>query len=100
MSIAKEIPPSDPVRAHLWVSGRVQGVYYRASAERVATGWGLTGWVRNLPDGRVELVAEGDRPQVEALISWCREGPPDAAVTAVEILWETPRQELGFRIRR
>jgi acylphosphatase len=88
------------IRVHLWVSGRVQGVYYRASAERVATGWGLKGWVRNLPDGRVEVVAEGDRPQVEAFVVWCREGPPDAQVAAVDIRWEDPLGEQGFQIRR
>lgn len=91
MSIANVVP--ERVRVHLYISGKVQGVFYRASAERVASGWGLSGWVRNLPDGRVELVGEGDRPQVEALILWCREGPPDARVTAVEVFWESPQQE-------
>jgi len=80
----------DWARVHLYISGKVQGVFYRASAQRVASGWGLSGWVRNLADGRVELVAEGDRPQVEALIVWCREGPPDAQVKKVEVHWEPP----------
>lgn len=83
----------DPVRVHLYITGKVQGVFYRASAARVANGWGLSGWVRNLSDGRVELVAEGDRPQVEALILWCREGPPDASVKRVDVHWESPSPE-------
>lgn len=102
MSIANPAPPEAEgwVRAHAVISGQVQGVFYRASAERVAQGWGLMGWVRNLPDGRVELVAEGDRPQVEALLTWCREGPPDAIVQQVAVTWETPQGEAPFHIRR
>ncbi|MEY2976999.1 MAG: acylphosphatase [Prochlorotrichaceae cyanobacterium] len=105
MSIASLSSNPERVRVHLYISGKVQGVFYRASAERVASSWGLAGWVRNLPDGRVELVAEGDRPQVEALILWCREGPPEATVTAVELSWETPQQDPSpgvpiFQIRR
>jgi len=88
-NVAKLSSNSDPVRVHLYITGKVQGVFYRASAARVANGWGLSGWVRNLPDGRVELMAEGDRPQVEALILWCREGPPDAQVKGVEVQWES-----------
>jgi acylphosphatase len=70
---------------HLLISGRVQGVYYRASACREATDLGLIGWVRNLPDGRVEAVAQGLASAVDALISWCHEGPSMARVTAVEV---------------
>ena len=87
--------PPHPVRVHLYITGKVQGVFYRASAARVANGWGLSGWVRNLTDGRVELLAEGDRPQVEALVLWCQEGPPDAYVKGVDVRWELPSPELG-----
>jgi acylphosphatase len=88
----------EKVRAHIYVSGRVQGVYYRKNARRSAlslglTGWvrlslGLTGWVRNLPDRRVEAVAEGERDQVEEFLGWCREGPTMAIVRNVEVAWE------------
>lgn len=72
-------------RLHLWVSGRVQGVFYRANTEEVARRLGLTGWVRNLPDGRVEIVAEGEEDGLQKLIAWCRQGPPAARVSSVEV---------------
>ena len=72
-------------RVHVLVAGRVQGVWYRASAARNASELGLTGWVRNLPDGRVELVAEGDAESVDALLVWCRRGPPLARVTGLDV---------------
>ncbi len=73
------------VRVHLYISGRVQGVFYRRKAMQEAKGLGLTGWVRNLPDRRVEAVAEGDEKRVEEFISWCRKGPPLAIVMEVKI---------------
>ena len=82
---------SDTVRAHVIVTGKVQGVWYRgstqAAAERIG---GVCGWVRNLPGGDVEAVMEGDRARVEALISWCRSGPTRARVDAVDVHWEPP----------
>lgn len=81
----------DSVRAHLIIKGKVQGVWYRGSTQDAAQRiGGLSGWVRNLPDGDVEAVMEGARTQVEALISWCRSGPPHARVDAVDIRWEPP----------
>jgi acylphosphatase len=68
------------IRVHLYISGRVQGVFYRRNAMQEAKRLGLTGWVRNLPDRRVEAVAEGDEKLVEEFISWCRKGPPLAIV--------------------
>ena len=67
------------------MTGRVQGVAYRASTVYEARGHGLTGWVRNLPDGSVELEAQGDEDGVSALLAWCRHGPPAARVTGVNI---------------
>lgn len=87
-------------RAHILVTGRVQGVCYRADCRETADGLGLAGWVRNLSDGRVELVAEGERAVVEQLIEWCRRGPPAAVVTGMDVQWEEARGEKHFRITR
>ena len=67
-------------RIRLIIRGRVQGVWYRGSVREIARELGLTGWVRNLIDGSVELVAEGESPALEALKAWCKEGPPLARV--------------------
>jgi len=89
------------VRFHLFVSGRVQGVFYRRDARREALKLGLTGWVRNLPDRRVEAVVEGEDVRVEEFIRWCWEGPAMAIVRGVEELKEDPTGEFGtFSIRR
>ena len=71
------------IRMNVWISGRVQGVSYRAYTQKQARALGLTGWVRNLSDGRVELVAEGPPEMIQALIAWCRQGPPFASVEEV-----------------
>lgn len=76
------------VRAHLVVSGRVQGVYFRAETREQAAALCLTGWVKNKPDRSVEVVAEGSRDDVEKLIEWCRQGPPGAEVTGMSVAWE------------
>ena len=85
-------------RAHVVISGRVQGVFYRASCRDEATARGLAGWVRNAPDGSVEAVFEGPESDVLAILEWCRRGPPSAAVTGVDVAWESPQGESGFRI--
>ncbi len=93
-------PESENVRAHIYVSGRVQGVYYRKNARRSALSIGLTGWVRNLPDRRVEAVAEGERDRVEDFLGWCREGPSMAIVRGLEVAWEAATGEFEtFRIK-
>lgn len=76
---------SQPICRHLRIHGRVQGVGYRASARFKAAALGLTGWVRNLPDGDVELLACGAPTNVDALIIWCRQGPPAARVLRVDV---------------
>jgi acylphosphatase len=87
-------------RAHLFISGRVQGVFYRANTRDEARRLGLTGWVRNLPDGRVEAVIEGEEERVKELIDWCHQGPPGAIVRGVEVRWEDYRGEFAdFKIR-
>ena len=86
------------VRPHLWISGRVQGVGFRGHTERRARRLDLKGWVRNLPDGRVEVVAEGGRDAVEEFLAWCRRGPRHARVDSVREEWGTPHGEKAFRI--
>lgn len=86
-------------RAHVWISGRVQGVFFRAYTVDEAEARGVAGWVRNTPDGRVEAAFEGKRSAVEAMIAWCREGPPAARVSSVEVAWEEPKGERGFGTR-
>ncbi len=91
--------PMETKAALVTVSGRVQGVFYRAGARDTASSLGLSGWVRNLPDGAVELFVEGDEVRVREMIAWCRRGPPAAAVEDVRVEWTDPRREAGFRIR-
>jgi len=87
-------------RARVVVSGRVQGVFFRSETQDEAVKRGLTGWVRNLPDGRVEAVFEGEKDKVDKLIEFCRRGPPGARVTNVELVWENYTGEFrDFRIR-
>lgn len=76
------------VRAHVTVFGRVQGVFYRANTKEIADRLGVRGWVRNLKDGRVEALLEGERDLVDELLSWCRRGPPGAHVERLEVEWE------------
>lgn len=89
-------------RMRVIVAGRVQGVFFRESTRRKAQALGLSGWVLNLPDGRVEWVAEGEAGALESLLRWCKAGgPPLARVDSVEIL-EPPeaRVDAGFRVLR
>jgi acylphosphatase len=86
-------------RAHVFVSGLVQGVFFRVETSRLARSRGLAGWVRNLPDGRVEAVLEGPGQAVASMLEWMRNGPRGAAVSSVEVSWEDPEGERGFRVR-
>jgi acylphosphatase len=85
-------------RVHVYVNGRVQGVWFRDSTRHQATRLGVEGWVRNLPDGGVEAVYEGRPAAVDRLVAWTRHGPEHAVVTALEVKEEAPREERGFRI--
>lgn len=88
------------VRARVRVTGRVQGVCYRQSTVEMAGPLGLSGWVRNLPDGSVEALFEGDRASVAEAIAWCRQGPPRAAVDDVTVEWlDGPAECAGFATR-
>jgi len=88
-------------RVHALISGTVQGVFYRASTQNEAKKLGLTGYVRNLPSGDVELEAQGDSTDVDTLLEWCRQGPPDAEVARIssEVISLVPGEGV-FEIRR
>jgi acylphosphatase len=86
------------MRRHVFVSGMVQGVFFRYETRERARSRGLAGWVRNLPDGRVEAVFEGPERDVEAMVDWCRTGPRGAEVTEVEALAEDPEGLQGFDV--
>jgi len=93
--------PTQTSCAHLQITGRVQGVYYRASMLQEARKLALTGWVMNCPDGSVEAVAEGGRAKLDELIAWCRQGPEGARVASVNVDWRPPQNEFhGFTIKR
>ncbi len=74
-------------RAHVYVTGRVQGVFFRAETANLAHGLGLVGWVRNTPDGRVEAIFEGEKHSVEEAVEFCRRGPPGAQVSKLDVEW-------------
>ncbi|MCA9482572.1 MAG: acylphosphatase [Nitrospina sp.] len=83
--------------ARLVVSGKVQGVWFRASTEKEAARLGICGWVRNCNDGSVEIFAEGT--ELDVFIQWCHEGPPLARVDSVDVEWTEPRGFASFEIR-
>ena len=76
------------VRAHVIISGRVQGVFFRVETQRAAERFDVSGWVRNRPDGTVEAVFEGGQAAVDAVLEWCREGPNMAVVENVDLNWQ------------
>ena len=78
----------EKVRAHVMISGRVQGVFFRAYTEQAARERGILGWVMNTRDGRVEAVLEGEQQQVEDMIRWCHQGSPHSRVSGVKVDWE------------
>lgn len=94
-----EAHPSHLVRKGVVVSGHVQGVGFRLSLARQASAGGVTGWVRNLPDGRVEAALEGDTAAVDRVLSWCRVGPRGAEVTSIAVADEPPSGARGFTVR-
>lgn len=87
------------VRAHILISGRVQGVFFRSTTRHIALSFGVKGWVRNLPDGRLEAVFEGEKDAVEKTIDFCRTGPPGAHIDSVDVKWEEPKGEDEFEVR-
>jgi acylphosphatase len=90
----------DHLRAHVIVHGFVQGVWFRQSTKDEAMRLGVGGWVRNLPNGDVEALFEGEKKKVEEIIGWCHRGPSGAQVSSVDISWEPYRREFRhFDIR-
>ena len=75
-------------RVHVYVSGRVQGVFFRASTRDMARSYGVKGWVKNCIDGGVEAVFEGKKETVDKIVNWCRKGPPGAFVKNIDVCWE------------
>ncbi len=91
----------DAVRAHVWVTGRVQAVGFRAYVESIARQAGVTGWVRNVGYDTVEAVAEGERAKVEQFIEWMKQGPRASRVDEAKVEWDSPTGEFGeFGVRR
>jgi len=88
------------IRAHVFVSGLVQGIFFRSKTSAEARRQGVTGWVRNLFDGRVEAVFEGEEEPVKRLLGFCRTGPAGARITKVDVVWETYTGEFdSFEIK-
>ena len=85
----------DRVRAHVFITGRVQGVNFRAHTRDEAKRAAVDGWVKNLPDGRIEAVFEGTRAGVQRMVSWCYSGAPAADVEHVEVAWEDATNREG-----
>ncbi len=87
-------------RVHVWVSGIVQGVFFRANTKDLALKLGVNGWVRNLPDGRVEAVFEGEEEKVKEMIEFCKKGPPGSRVDEIDVKEEEYKGEFNsFEIR-
>ena len=91
---------SEKVRVRATITGKVQGVFFRAETQDAAKRYGVDGWVKNKRDGGVEAVFEGEKSDVESVLDWCRKGPPAAKVDDVNVDWETYTGEFsGFNIR-
>ena len=89
------------IRVHVFISGKVQGVFFRSSTKDMAKKSGLFGWVRNLADGRVEAVFEGKKDAIEKMLEWCKVGPEYARVTGIEVIWEEFKGDFKeFLLRR
>lgn len=96
----KQSKYSQITRAHVFISGKVQGVGYRFSTLEIAVKIGVNGWVKNLPDGRVEAVFESNKEAIEKMINWCKKGPDYAIVKDISIEYQEPQAIKGFEIHR
>ncbi len=93
--MAKKSTSKELSRAHVFFTGRVQGVGFRYTAEGLALGLKLKGWVRNLPDGRVELVSEGPKPKIEELLSQIQKSALGRHIKKTDLAWEAPKKEFS-----
>ncbi|MDO8264834.1 MAG: acylphosphatase [Candidatus Parcubacteria bacterium] len=88
-------------RLHIIIQGKVQGVFFRNTAKKIAEEMGMTGWVRNLPDGRLEAVLEGEKEKLKKMAEWTKKGPVLARVEKIEMIWEDYKGEFkDFKIKR
>lgn len=83
------------MQLHITISGRVQGVFFRAEAQREAEKLGITGWVRNTDDGSVEILAEGEKAILESFLGWCKKGPERAEIRNIEVKQKDAEEEYG-----
>ena len=83
----------EKIRAHIFISGRVQGVFFRRNIKNKAEKLELTGWVKNLADGRVEAIFEGEKEKIEGMIKWAKKGPFLAKVEKLEVAWENYEED-------
>jgi len=90
---------NDATAVHLFVHGRVQGVFFRAKTQKTAEALGLAGWVKNCDDGSVEIHAEGSKAKLEELVAWCRRGPALASVANIDLNWTESEGLASFEIR-
>ena len=95
MRVYGAVPAFMKTRAHVCITGRVQGVFFRAETADLAHRLGLLGWVRNLSDGRVEVLFEGEKQNVEKAVGFCERGPPGAQVQTLEVEWENWKGEFS-----
>lgn len=94
------VAPASLVRAHIFVSGKVQGVFFRENCRKLADKFKITGWVKNLKDGRVEAVFEGEEGKVKRMVKWAKRGPIWARVDNLEAVWQNYQGEFdNFEIR-
>jgi len=94
-----ERPEELKTRAHIFIKGKVQGVFYRSWTKSTAESLGLTGWVKNLEDGRVEAMFEGEKEKVEQMIQKCRDGSKTSEVTHIDLIWEEAEEDfVGFNV--
>lgn len=92
-NLSASLEQEEKIRAHIFVSGKVQGVFFRENTKKKAEKLRVSGWVQNLRDGRVEAIFEGDRSNVEKMVNWVRKGPIWAKVDALDVLWEDYQAE-------
>lgn len=90
---SKKRKSGERAKAHIFAGGRVQGVYYRETCRKKAEQLGVTGWVQNLKDGRVEAVFEGEKENVQRMVNWAKRGPFFASVESFDVVWEDYKGE-------